>query len=198
MLVNNHSQVCKSQLFDTEAHFIHFVSLYQLPTAWRIKHLWITSMALNDCIYMDLKIPVMIRFFKYPIFVFVHVNIISWFQKQDKPVSRFWEIRFATWRTPKIKRDTLACLTPVSDTPQPPQPRWRITKTNMVQQREHYTSRAMTKQVFFSVMKELKVIGSSDGRKHWSANLFKSVVSRLQDVSHCELWSSSGQYSSIY
>lgn len=38
---------------------------------------------ISDCVYMDLSIPVMIRFFKYLVFVFVYVKNISRFKKPD-------------------------------------------------------------------------------------------------------------------
>ena len=33
--------------------------------------------SINDCVYMDVSIPVIIGGLKYPVFVLVHVNTIS-------------------------------------------------------------------------------------------------------------------------
>ncbi len=64
-----------------------------LRTTWLVDtFIWSSgpTPALCECVYMDMSIPVMIGFLKYPVFVFVHANIISC----------FWETRICKRKKP--------------------------------------------------------------------------------------------------
>lgn len=70
----------------------------------------------TDGVYMGLIIPLRIRFLKYHISVFVHENIMSWFQKpplfcqgqkMEQYVPSFWQLRFSQVMGQKKNKEPL-------------------------------------------------------------------------------------------